>query len=209
MWFGCLVSVAVCLMMLVLSLPAKCWAVVRLNCRRLDGSWSWRRLRREGLAFWEYGTTLAVPVLLLFMTVFVLTTLLFSYVISLDLMARSFAAFDVDSEVWRSNLRDVRQDHTQFLSDRGFDSKSALGIQQSLWHGWPAFVCVVLILTVAALFGFVKGAGRSAARHVVGIRRRRRMYARFDVSQMQVAARDAVPGQLRSVEGPSAPPSAC
>ncbi len=187
MLFGLLTSVSVCLGMLFFSVPLNCWSMVCRNCRRLDGSFSHRRLRREVRAFCTYSTTLSVPVLLMFLTCFLLATLLFRYIVPCDLIVRTFAEFHVDGDIWRHNLADVRADHARFLRTLGAGPETVLGIQKSLWHNWPVIALTGLVVGLGTLAMLVKFAGRAAADLTAGIRVRRQMYARTDVKRMRCA----------------------
>ena len=185
MLFGLLMSVFICLSVLVFSLPLKCWATVRMNCRRLDGSFSRRRLRREVSAFCQYLLTLSVPALLTFLMLFVFATLMFSYIIPSELIVRSFSEFDADTTAWRQNLDRVQLDHTLFLSRLGATPETIDSIQRTLWHDWPIIAVGGLVAVIAILVVLIKCAGHSVGRLAAGIRRRRRIYARTDVQRMR------------------------
>lgn len=188
MFVGLLVASIVCLGILSLSLPRECWAAVKMNCYRLDGSFSRRRLSREVRAFLDYVTTVAVPGLLAFLTLFVVATFLFSYVIPLNLVFDSFAAFEFESDAWRQNLTEVQQEHGGFLRRVGFDDETVQKVQSSLWHEWPVFAGVGILFVVASLMLLLKCAARSVAVLAMGIRHRRQTYAQGDVNRMRSMA---------------------
>ena len=185
---GFLVASFICLGVLCLSLPRQCWAAVKMNCYRLDGSFSRRRLSREVRAFMDYATTVAVPALLAFLTMFVVASFLFSYVIPLNLVVDSFAAFEFESDAWRANLTEVQKEHGGFLRRIGFDSETVQKVQSSLWHEWPVFAGGGILFVVASLMLLLKCAARSVAILATGIRHRRQTYAQGDVNQMRSMA---------------------
>ena len=191
-----LITSCVCAGIAFCFVPVECWRTVRLNCRRLDGSFSTERCFREVAAFLDYLGTIAVPALLAFLILIVATTLLFSWVMPLDLVGRSFENFEWDADVWRENLSDVRTEHTSFLHSAGFGSDQIKLIQQQLWHGWPIIGIVFVVVIWLSFRAFLRCACRSVVLLVRGIRARRRLYAADDVREMMIGddARPTLPG---------------
>lgn len=185
MLLGFLLASLICLMVLRLSLSSECWAAVKMNCYRLDGSFSRRRLHREARAFFDYAATIAVPLLLSFLSIFVVASYVFSYVIPLPLVVDSFAAFELDSQAWRENLADVKQEHGFFLRKLGVKATTVQQVQSSMWHEWPFWAGVAVLFVVGSLILLIKCAARSVAFLASGIRHRRQSYARGDVIKMQ------------------------
>lgn len=188
--FGC--SLFVCVFVVALGLPANCWRCVWMNCHRLDGSVSRNRIRRESSAFRDYLLTISVPALLTFCVFSVLASAFFTSVIPLELMARGIAGFDLDPVVWRENVESVRTDHTQFLIQRGAEEDQIQATQRLLWYGSPdvAIGLVFAFLGTSLFFNQVFRGGITSL--VTGIRKRRKNYARCDVSRMRRGQQVAV-----------------
>ena len=184
---GLLIASFICCCVAVFSVPLGCWRTVRHNCRRLDGSFSARRCFREVAAFLDYLGTIAVPALLTFLFVFVAATLLFSWVMPLELVVRSFENFEWDAVVWRENLNDVRAEHAGFLRNAGFKAEHVRTIQQQLWQSWPPFAIVGVLVAGGALIAFLRCARHSVTLLVRGIRSRRKLYADSDVRKMMIS----------------------
>jgi len=193
-------SIVVCTCIVACSLPAEGWRMVRANCYRLDGSWSENRYRRERAAILNYLTTILVPILLVGSTVFVGATLIFTHVMPAGLIVRSVKDFNIDPAVWRENLKDERAEYTAFQKQRGIEGERAQKIQSGLWHGWPVYAGVALLLGTCATLGFVRCARAGVIELAAGIRKRRSVYARGDVFRMARAAEEAMQSEF---EGPA------
>ncbi len=173
--------------------------MVRANCYRLDGSWSMNRYRRERAAILHYLTTILVPIVLVASTVFVGTTLIFNHVMPAGLIVRSIKDFNIDPTVWRENLKDEQAELTVFQKQRGIKGERAKEIQRGLWHGWPVYAGVTLLLATCVTLGFVSCVRAGVIELAAGIRKRRSVYARGDVFRMARAAEEA---RQSAIEGP-------
>jgi len=170
-----------------------------MNCRRLDGTLSRRRIQREVSAFYTYLTTISIPTLLTFIGLFAVATLLFTYIIPPDLIARSFQGFDIDRLAWRENLQEVQVEHTRFLRAQGVEDNQTGVIQQTLWHGVPIFGFGLVFSAVGIACFYLKYARQGVEQLVTGIRLRRKMYAKSDVFRMQQAALPPSPDRSTSL----------
>lgn len=188
MLFSFCLSVFLCCGLIFFSLTHECRRTVRLNCRRLNGSWSRRRFRREAQALKEYVTSVAAPLLLAFLATFAAASYVFTYVMPYGLIADSFEAFDTDSATWEANMGEVRKQHAAFASGNGLSTAEVDQLQKSLWQDWPAIaVSTIALLAIAYLVVF-KTAGHAVSTWASGIRQRRTTYARGDVAGMQNGA---------------------
>ncbi len=186
MLVGFFVSVIACGCIVAFSLSSECWRAVRQNCRRLDGSWSDRRFRREVAAFAQYLATIAAPGLLAFLTLFAASTYVFSYIIPLDLAWDSLQKFDLNPGEWRENLEGVQAEHSRFMRGLGFSDEEIFNFQRALWHEWPLMAGAAFLLVAGSVYAMVRCAAVAVATLATGIRKRRSMYAHGDVVRMRV-----------------------
>lgn len=187
MLIGIFITCAVCVALFLLTIPLDCWRAIRMNVRRLDGSFSTARLRREFRALLDYAMSLALPFVLIIPSVFVGTLFVCNFIMPPDLLARGFEDFSFDPQEWKTELHDEKADHAEFLREQGLTAEMTKQLQDMVWYGSPVIGLSALIF---AAFGFVwilKRTGESAAQLGVGIRRRRKEYAHRDVERMSTA----------------------
>ena len=159
-----------------------------MNARRLDGSLSTARIRREFRALLDYAMTLALPFVLIVPSVFVGVLFIFSFIMPPELLARGFADFSFDRAEWKAELHDERADHTQFLREQGHDEQMTKHLQNVVWFGSPVFGITAAIFSAVGFVWIMKRTGESAAQLGAGIRRRRREYAQRDVERMSISS---------------------
>jgi hypothetical protein len=144
-------------------------------------------MRRELSAFGQYLTTISVPAILSFLFLFCVSTLFFRFVMPVELISRGLRAFEFDPAAWRENLAGVQAEHTKFLETQGAGEGQIRATQRMLWYGSPAIGCGLLFVSLGAGLFFLRCARGGVTALVTGIRNRRKMYARCDVSRMQQA----------------------
>lgn len=193
MLLALIISFSICVLIIACSLPLDCWRCVVMNCRRLDGSLSKKRVRREVSAFGQHLTTISVPAVLSFLFLFCIGTLVFRFVIPADLIDRGVRAFEFDPRAWRENLVSVQAEHTKFLETQGAGEGQIREIQRMLWYGSPAIGSGLLFVSLCIGLVFLRCARGGVTALVTGIRSRRKMYARCDVSRMQRQEPSAAP----------------
>lgn len=185
MLFGFCVALMACIGFVFFSIPRECRRTVRQNFRRIDGSWSPRRFRREAAAVREYVLSVIAPLLLVFLSVFAVTSYISHYVIPFDLVVDGFRAFDWDPGQWKDNLSEVRHQHTAFAESQGMTAEQTRNLQWSLWTDLPVMIVTGLLLIGISFYVVFRTAGAAVATWAAGIRQRRSQYARGDVSKMQ------------------------
>lgn len=188
MLFSFCVASFVCMGFVFFSIPRECRRTLRQNFRRIDGSWSPRRFRREVVATKEYILSVFAPLLLIFLTVFATTTYVSHYVIPLDLVVDGFEAFDWNPGQWKDNLSEVRQKHSVFAEAQGMTTEQTRNLQWSLWTDLPVMIITALLLIGVCCYVVFRTAGAAVSTWAAGIRKRRSQYARGDVSKMQSGA---------------------
>lgn len=169
-----------------ISIGRDCRRAVIANCRRLDGTWSRDRIRRERAAFSGYLTSLSVPLVLALPLAVVIAGTIDDRVMPLRLVAEAFSKFSPDMAEWKESLQDVRDTHSHWLSQNDIaDGDDARSIQRELWYSWPSFAAAASCFVVLTLWFFL-GMSRSALQeYVSGVRKRRGGYARLDVVRMR------------------------
>lgn len=192
MVIGFLVAAIVCLTVLCLSVPKKCWVSARINCYRSDGSFSRRRFGREARAFIDYASLVAIPALFVVLGLFVASSFFFSRVIPMDLVVESANLYDFDSDVWRENLVQVQAEHQLFLRNKGAAIEDVQRTQRVLWASWPTVALGAVLFIAVFYLLLVKCMARSVVYLAVGIRRRKKVYARIDLTRRQSMARNAL-----------------
>lgn len=188
MLFGFCVALVVCLGFVFFSIPRDCRRTVRQNFRRIDGSWSPRRFRREVAAVKEYVLSIVAPLLLVFLTVFAVTSYVSCYLIPFDLVVDGFQSFDWNPGQWKDNLSEVRQKHSEFAEVQGLTAQQIRELQWSLWTDLPLMIMTAVLLMGVCCYIVFRTAGAAVSTWAAGIRRRRSQYARGDVSKMQSGA---------------------
>ena len=188
MLLSLLLTLVFCIGLFLLTIPVDCWRAIRMNVRRLDGSLSTARLRREFRALLDYAMTLALPFVLIVPSVFVGTLLIFQFVMPADLLARGFADFSFDREVWKADLHDEKADHAEFLREQGLDAELTKQFQDMIWYGSPMIGLSAFVFLAAGFVWVLMRTGESAAHLGAGIRRRRKEYAQRDVERMSISS---------------------
>lgn len=195
MWIESLVTAAVCLILLLATIPTSGWQLFRRNCVRLDGSYSASRFRRELAAIREHVLTTALPVLLSGLVFFATLTVVFTFIAPFDTILEAFSRFDSDFGSWRNDLQSVRQQHSRFLTGIGFKRETAQQLQKTLWEAWPLLALLAAGSLFLTLRSFVACGRRSAVHLLEGARHRRSLYAAGDVARMRSAdSRSAISG---------------
>ena len=173
----------------VMSVTRECRQAVAANCRRMDGTWSRNRIRREWAAFRDYLGNLMVPLALsipagLFAGQYVLEN-----VMPTNQIVTAFGEFSTDSAEWKNRLKVVRQEHEKWLKVNDIaDGPAINNVQRTLWYGWPFFVVMAVAVGIFCGWGML-GMSRSAVSdYVSGVRSRRVGYAQLDVSRMMPPA---------------------
>ena len=180
-----LAIIVLALIFAALSVTQECRLAVVANCRRLNGTWSWKRIRRECAAFQDYLGNLAVPLALSIPVGFFAGQYVVENVMPTSLIVTSFEKFSPDRTEWRDRLKDVRREHQEWLESNDIAAgPEVYNLQRTLWYGWPLFVGMAVAVGIFCCWG-VFGMSRSAVRkYVAGVRSRRTGYSQFDVSRM-------------------------
>ena len=172
------------LLFTVLSVTQECrWAILR-NCRRLDGSWSSARMRREWKAFVDYVFSLSVPLLFVMTISLVAGQYVVENLMPAGQIVDAFSTYSPNTAQWRSGLESVREEHLGWLEKNGVSAADATAFQRSLWYDWPFLAVLVISLAVLGLWTIFGASRRAVSDYVVGIRTRREGYAGQDVSRM-------------------------
>lgn len=180
-----LLTVFALFVLFAMTVPYKCWAMMRQNAYRLDGSFSQRRNRRENRALAAHAANLFVPLLFFGLTVFISTAYFFERVMPLSMVDECVGALTLDSDRFPIDVENLQRSHHEVMSAKGFSEEEITAIQQSLWHDWPVVMGSVLVFLVICYFIFVAVAAGSVKELVLGIRHRRKVYARADVAGMR------------------------
>lgn len=192
MVIGFLVVPIVCLTVLCLSVPKKCWVSARINCYRLDGSFSRRRFGREARAFIDYASLVAIPALFVALGLFVASSFFFSRVIPMDMVVEGASLFDLDPDVWRENLGQVQAEHQLFLQKKGVGIDDVQKTQSALWDSWPMVAVGAVLFGAGFFLLLVKCMARSVVYLAAGIRRRKKAYSKIDLTRRRSMARNAL-----------------
>jgi hypothetical protein len=174
------------LLLAAFSVTSECRWTIRRNLRRLDGQISRNRVRREGIAFWNYVSSLAVPVFLSVPIGIVITSYFDSRIMPVNQVvaaAKHVTASPADLEA----LRTLQKDHADWLSQQtGASTTEIRELQRTLWFGWPAIASIAVTLVVMLIW-FTLGFSKSAVEHYVsGIRHRRKVYDRVDAEALRL-----------------------
>ncbi len=179
------------LLLVILTIPRECRQTACLNCRRLDGTWSDTRFKREIQAFGDYLSSLAVVFLLAFPITLAAMYLIADRLMPVSQIAQAFSVFDLSENNWKSRLEPVQKSHLKWLVSTGrHDYQSGTEFQRALWYGWPIIAISFVSLCVFVLLIFLGFAKPAIRDFVTGIRERRRMYLRLDVRRMTEGAHD-------------------
>ena len=109
----------ICVGFVFFSISREYRRTIRQNFRRIDGSWSPGRFRREAKAVKEYELAIIAPLLLVFLTAFAVLTYISHYVIPSHLVVDALESFHWNLVEWKDNLSSVRREHAQFAASRG------------------------------------------------------------------------------------------
>lgn len=172
-----------------MSVTRECRWAVAANCRRMNGTWSRNRIRREWVAFRDYLGNLAVPLALSIPAGFLAGQYVMENVMPINQIVTAFGEFSTDSAEWKNRLKPVRQEHEKWLEANDIADGAAIqNLQRTLWYGWPFFV--VMAVAVGIFCGWsMLGMSRSAVSdYVSGVRTRRVGYSQLDVSRMMLPA---------------------
>lgn len=171
-----------CLSLVVLAMVP--WQVVRLalqNCIRLDGSTSWRRVRRETIRLMRLVAGLLVMPVLAAVLVGSVVAVIHSYIVPLPVVHDVFRAYHSDPLVWEDNIEigslgDVGEDYEQWSQRKGFSPETARFWQELLWHNWMPAAIFALLIAVVLLWLFARYYVSLVRHYQKGIVQRRRMY---------------------------------
>ena len=124
-----------------MSVTRECRLAVAANCRRMNGTWSRNRIRREWAAFRDYLGNLMVPLALSIPAGFLAGQYVLENVMPTNQIVTAFGEFSTDSAEWKGRLMDVRQEHEKWLEENDIaDGPAIHNLQRTLWYGWPFFV---------------------------------------------------------------------
>ena len=134
---------------LVCHLPSQIEDRLRLNCIRMDGSWSFRRQKHENKAVNKLRWDIRVVLLLVMIPTTLLIWLFDREVSPISIGLSAVSKFQVPSEKWKANLT---------YEEHQFDTwaKSKLGKIDStahkriLWYTWPSIAAIGLVWLVSS-----------------------------------------------------------
>lgn len=170
-----------------MSVTQECRRMAIANCRRLNGTWSLDRLRRELAAFQDYIGNLAVPLALPVLLSLVVSQFVIQNLMPADQIIEAFAEYSTDGIEWKDRLQDLGHEHQEWLARNGIaGGEEAEQFQRTLWYGWPLLVVVTLSFCIFCVWGMLGVSRLAVFEYVSGVRSRRTDYARFDVNRMMM-----------------------
>ncbi len=90
-----------------------------------------------------------------------------------------------NSAAWKEELKDVRDDHSQWLAQTGVaEGNEIQELQKDLWYGWPTIAAAACCFVILSLWFFLGMAKSAVSDFASGVRLRRKKYAKLDVAQM-------------------------
>ena len=134
---------------LVCHLPSQIENRLRLNCIRMDGSWSYRRQQHENKAVNKLRWDIRVVLLLVMIPTTLLIWLFDRQVSPISIGLSAVSKFQVPGEKWKANLTDEEHDFDTW-------AKSKLGKIDStthkriLWYTWPSIAAIGLVWLVSS-----------------------------------------------------------
>ena len=150
-----------------MSVTQECRRMVIANCRRLNGTWSRDRIRRERVAFQDYIGNLAIPLALAILLSLVVSQFVIQNLMPIGQIIEAFKEYSTDDIEWKDRLQDDRQKHLEWLARNGIaGGEEAEELQRTLWYGWPLLVGITLSFCIFCLWGML-GVSRSADRKSV------------------------------------------
>lgn len=168
-----------------LSIGTDCRRTLIANCRRLNGTLSNNRIRREFEAFSSYMAALALPLMLALPLAVLVVSTIDRQIMPIQMVADAFSRFSPNAATWKEELKDVREDHSQWLAQTGVaDGADIQQLQKELWYGWPTIAAAVCCFVMLSLWFFLGLAKAAVTDFASGVRLRRKTYAKLDVAQM-------------------------
>ena len=169
----------------VLSIGSECRRTIVANFRRLNGTLSTNRIRREVAAFRSYVASLAVPLILALPLTVLVVSMVDRRVMPIELVADAFSRFSPDQGSWKESLKDVREDHSRWLAHNGVAEGDGIHqLQRQLWYTWPTIAAAVCCFVMLSVWFFLGMASAAVKEFATGVRFRRTTYAKLDVAQL-------------------------
>ena len=177
--------IVVALIFAALSVSQECRLAVVANCRRLNGTWSRKRIRRECAAIRDYVCNLAVPFALSIPVGFLASQYVLGNLMPASQIVTAFTEFSTNRTEWKDRLQHLRREHQNWLETKDIATGVEVhNLQRMLWYGWPLFVEMTVAVGMICCWSMF-GMSRSAvSRYVSGVRSRRTGYSHLDVRRM-------------------------
>lgn len=139
----------------LILLPYSSFRKAVANCRRLDGSRSIARSKRERRHAADFATRIVLVPIIVVAVVGSALIVVHEFIAPIPLLLDIMGAYRVDAEAWehaieREELGDVGAEFEAWSADRGFGPTSARFWQETLWDNWLALL--VLLVGCAAVF---------------------------------------------------------
>ena len=181
------IGIVLCLLVgFGLALPQESRRRIRLNCYRLDGSWSLARALREFDHLLDLtGKALLVPGFLL-LTGNLSVLAVHWFVIPLPLATEVFDRFHPHPRQWEHGIEDARagdltQKHEEWYVAQGGSEETARFWQDVMWSTWPVLGLGAFVLVLLAFRLTGKAYGLALKEFHTKLLERQGNYVRHDV----------------------------
>lgn len=141
---------------LVILNPTKGIGLILRNCVHLDGKFSLERAKAElvHLIFFILVVTI-VPLAYICTNIIVIWSV-HKYIVPIPMVMKVFGSFSVNEENWETNIEQdiapmekMSRQYDEWSAENGVSPEASEMMQKMLWHSWPLYLVVGLLMGIA------------------------------------------------------------